>query len=401
MEAWRIRAGLRGVFRISYAAHAELENIAVAVALDDGTTGYGEAAPAPRVTWESLEAVEAYAREAGERLRGLRLPDELGEALRRVHAGAPGFSSARAALEAAVLDAASRALGVPLYTLLGGRLRSGLETDYTVSLPGGEALEEIRRGRGRLREAFIEAVEYLVGSRSQPPGDAPFPLPRVQGFRVLKVKLGTGRLEDDVLLAETVYEASGGRAVVRVDANQAWSPKQAVRVIRRLERSLGTALELVEQPVPAGALEGLAEVRRAVETPVAADESARSLEEIARVASMRAADVVNIKVAKVGGPLQAARAASLLEAHGLEAMWGCMVETGLGIAQALHPALASAATRYVDLDSPLFLRENPVENPPRYRARAGRVELEPPGGPGLGPRPRRGATGPAPQSSGL
>ena len=384
----RLQARLHGVFRIAYAAAATVESIVAEVVLSDGTRGWGEAAPAPRVTQENTASVEAYIEAAAGKLAGLELPDGLGEALRRVHAGAPGFSSARAALESALLDATARTLGTPVYTLLGGRVHKGLETDYTVSIPGPETLEEIRRSQGSRRDAFIEAVEYLVGLRSRAPEEPGFPLPAVRGFRVLKVKLGTGSTEDDVLLAETVYEASRGKARIRIDANQAWTRKQAIHVIRRLERSLGTALELVEQPVPASRLEDLAVVRDAVETPVASDESTRSPEEIARAATLGAVDAVNIKIAKIGGPLQAAHAAAMLEAHGLEAMWGCMVETGLGISQAVHPALTSPATRYVDLDAPLFLEEDPVENPPAYRPEPAGVMVYPPEGPGLGPRPR-------------
>lgn len=394
VRVYKLHAKLRGVFRIAYAASATMESIVVELELSDGTRGWGEAAPAPRVTWENTAAVKAYVEAVARRLEGLDLPGELGEALRRVHSGAPGFSSARAALEAAVLDASARILDTPLYTLLGGKVYNYLETDYTVSIPGQEALEELRRGSGPRRDAFIEAVEYLVGLRREPPKDPGFPLPGVQGFRVLKVKLGAGSVEDDVLLAETVYGAARGRARIRVDANQAWTRKQAIWVIRRLERSLGTALELVEQPVPAARIEDLAVVRSAVETPVAADEAARSPEEIAKVAAVGAVDVVNIKIAKIGGPLRAAQAAAMLEAHGLEAMWGCMVETGLGIAQALHPALTSPVTRYVDLDAALFLEEDPVENPPVYQPEPRGVILQHPQKPGLGPEPRREALSP-------
>jgi L-alanine-DL-glutamate epimerase-like enolase superfamily enzyme len=382
-----VEASIRGVFRIAYSAAATTRSVFVEIMLDDGTRGWGEASPSRRVTWENIEAVRAYVEAVAPRLKGLSLPRELGKALRAVHSGGPGFSSARAGLESAILDASARVLGEPVYTLLGGAVHDHLVTDYTVSIPGEDVLKEIRSGEGPLRDAFIESIRYLVGLRSDKPGNAPIPLPDISGFSVLKVKLGTGDPDLDVMLAETVYYAAEGRARIRVDANQAWTRKQAIRVIRRLEDLMGSALELVEQPVPANRLEDLRAVREAVETPVAADESARSPAEAALVAKMGAADVVNIKIAKAGGPLQGAKIASLLEAHGLEAMWGCMAETGLGIAQALHAALASEATRYVDLDSPLFLVKDPVRNPPRYEKAEEGIVLRHSGGPGLGPEP--------------
>ena len=387
VRAWVVEASIRGVFRIHYAASSRTRSVFVGIELCDGSLGFGEAVPAPRVTWENIEATRAYVEELAPRLQGLRLPEETGKALRLVHSGAPGFSSARAGLESAIIDALARMLGVPAYTVLGGAVHDLLVTDYTVSIPGEDVLEEIRRGSGPLREAFIESIEYLVGKRDKAPENPPIPLPSINGFTVLKVKLGTDDPALDVMLAETVYYAAEGRARIRIDANQAWSPKQALRVIKRLEDLMGDSLELVEQPVPADKLEYLAFVKERVETPIAADESARSPEEVARVDAKRAADSVNIKIAKIGGPLRGARAAAILEASGLEAMWGCMTETGLGIAQAYHAATTSPATRYVDLDSPLFLVRDPVENPLVYEKSDAGIVIRYPGGTGLGPRP--------------
>ena len=394
LEVYRLRAPLRGVFRISYSESAYAETVVVSLILSDGTRGWGEAAPSSRVTWETAGSVVEYIASVGRRLLGLRLPGEMGRALELVHSGGPGFSSARAALEAAVVDASARLLGAPAHLLLGGARRGGLETDYTVSIPGGEALVEVVEGRGRGWEWFRSAVEYLVGIRGEPPGGEPlFPLPPVNGFRVLKVKLGTGRPEWDVALAVRAAEAAAGRARIRVDANQAWSLRQALRVIGELEDRLAGLLELVEQPVPMERVDWLREIRGRVGVPVAADESARSPWEASRLAADGVVDVVNIKVAKVGGPLSAARAAAALEALGVDAMWGCMVETGLGVLQALHPALASPATRYVDLDSPLFLERDPVSPGPVYRSTSAGVVVEPPAAPGLGGEPLREALG--------
>jgi L-alanine-DL-glutamate epimerase-like enolase superfamily enzyme len=383
----RLTLPLRGVFRIAYSAEATAETVMVAVRLSDGTIGYGEASPSRHVTWEDISSVESYVNTIARQLKGLNLPDQLGEALRRIHAVGYGFSSARAALESAVLDAASKVLGVKLYILLGGRVVDSLYTDYTVSIPEHSVVEEIAVGKGRSYEAFVESIEYLVGLRGKAPEDAPIPLPEINGFRVLKVKVGTGRLDYDEALVNTVYQASRDRARIRIDANQAWKPKQAIRIISKLESRLGTALELVEQPVPSWDVDGLKLVREHVETPVAADESARSPVEVARIASLQAADVINIKIMKAGGPLQAARIASMAEAHGLQVMWGCMAETSLGISQAVHAALASEATAYVDLDSPLFLKEEPMARPARYTVDDKGVRIEAPDAPGLGVEP--------------
>ena len=156
VRAWIVEMDIRGVFRIHYATSSRTRSVFVGVELSDGTTGFGEASPAPRVTWENIEAAKAYVEELAPRLQGLRLPDDMGKALRVIHSGGPGFSSARAGLEAAIVDAVARLLGVPAYVVLGGALHEELVTDYTVSIPGEDVLEEIRRGSGVLKDSFID-----------------------------------------------------------------------------------------------------------------------------------------------------------------------------------------------------------------------------------------------------
>ncbi len=372
IEARRVSAALREAFRIAYRSSTTAETIWVVVELEDGSIGVGEAPPAPSVTGERLEAAEAYIAEAAQRLRGLRIPEELDQALRVVHRAAPWLPAARMGLESALLAAAASTLGMEEAPLLGGggSRPARLVTDYTVSIPAPRVLRELEATG--YSAALAEAVEYIAGLRGKPPTlDAGIPLPPVTGFNVLKVKLGTGSLVLDTALAAAVAEAAPG-ARIRVDANQAWSPKQAVRAIRRLEALLGDRLELVEQPVPAStALDRVAELRRAIETPLALDETVRSPVDVARAAEARAADVVNLKLAKMGGPLQAAKAAATAWSHGLEAMWGCMLETGVGVAHAAQAAQATGFTRIVDLDSPLFLVSDPGGRWARYRREPG------------------------------
>lgn len=387
VSLYRLRVRLGQAFRIAYASSSYAEVLVVAVR-GGGVTGWGEAAPAPRVTCENQGSVEAYVEAVARRVLGEDPLRGLGVILRGLHEGGGCFSAARAALESAVLDLAARLMDMPLSELLGGRLHSCLETDYTIGLPPREAAGDIAARRGEAWEVFSEAIEYVTGLRARPPSGAPIPLPAVNGFKRLKVKVGLGDPRLDAALVEAVDEAARGRAAIRVDANQAWTLKQSIRVVKRLERSLGDRLELVEQPLPAHLVRDAKALRGHIETPLALDESARTLHDVARIAALRAADAVNIKVAKVGGPLQAAKAAAVLEAHGLDAMWGCMVETMLGIAQAWHPAAASPATRYVDLDSALFLAENPTDSKLVYEGGDGVCLTASPGSRGLGVTPR-------------
>ena len=269
-------------------------------------------------------------------LEGERLGLELAKRL-------PGDRSARAAVDIAIWDLLGKQLGAPLYRLLG---LAGIPPPPTSFTLGISPPEEMR--------ARAEAV------RGQ--------------FRVLKVKVGVSR-EEDALSA--VREVWGGP--LRIDANGAWGPEEAIVRIRALERF---GLEFVEQPVPPGDPDVLARVREAVGVPVFADESALSPEDIYALAGK--VDGVVVKLAKSGGVRTALRAIATAKACGLKVMLGCMVESSLGIAAAVH---LSPLADYTDLDGHLLLAQDPFEG---VVLRDGR--MLPPEGPGLGVR-RRGSSG--------
>jgi O-succinylbenzoate synthase len=151
----------------------------------------------------------------------------------------------------------------------------------------------------------------------------------LRGFPAVKVKVGS---PDDVELVAQVRDAIGPRIALRIDANGAWDVDTALELIKRMSRYV---LELVEQPV--ASLEDLARVRRAVDVPVAADESVRSLEDARRVRALGAADVIVLKQQPLGGVRTALRIA---EEAGLPAIVSSMMETSIGIAAGV--ALAAA-----------------------------------------------------------
>ena len=158
------------------------------------------------------------------------------------------------------------------------------------------------------------------------------------GHRILKVKLGTAR-------DEAILEA------LRVDASAAWTRPQAQRMLGVLAVC---GVELLEQPLAADDLEGHAQLRRRSPLPIIADESLHSVRSMGALAG--SFDGVNLKLAKLGGPLQALRALELARDLHLGVMLGCMVESSLGIAAALPLA---PLCDWADLDSPLLLAHNP------------------------------------------
>jgi L-alanine-DL-glutamate epimerase-like enolase superfamily enzyme len=170
-----------------------------------------------------------------------------------------------------------------------------VRTDVTVSLGLPEAMAEAARERAR------------------------------EGFDVLKLKLGDGDVGLEVARVVAVSRAVGPGLSLRLDANQAWTAKQALAVLERLEGE-GIRPELLEQPVPAHDLRGMAAVTRHSFVPVLADESVQGARDVLAVAGAGAADLVNVKLAKCGGLRAAQDVVAVAQACGLGTVVGCMLE---------------------------------------------------------------------------
>ena len=314
--------GLTRPYTIAFETTESVRNVVVRIETDDGLAGWGAASPAPHVTGETLDAcAAALAPEnvlwlVGRDVRGL--PAICRELDRR----APGVPAARAALDMALHDLLAQHLGVPLVEML-GRAHRELPTSITIGIKG-------------VGETLAEAEEY-VG----------------RGFRILKVKTGLS-LEEDVERLRRLREKYPAAAVrIRADANQGYTVEQTLQFFRETER-LG--LEFLEQPVPAASVETLRGLPEPVRARLAADESLLCPRDALRLAlPPRAVGIFNIKLMKCGGVFPAVRIATVAELAGIDLMWGCMDESVISIAAALHAALSCAATRYLDLDGSLDL----------------------------------------------
>lgn len=288
----------------------------------DGAEGWGEAAPS-RFYGETPESVAGALPRLTAALDGCDAWDLEG-AEQRMHAALRGNGSVKSAISAALHDLAARRLGVPLYRLWGLDPARAPLSSFTIALaPDDAALE------ARVREAAA--------------------------YPVLKVKLGSpeGPARDAAIIRRVRGLAPG--KVLRVDANAAWSPKQAVRLTAVCDE---VGVEFVEQPVAAGDTAGLCFVRAHGRLPVVADESCVTAADAARLAAAGAVDGVNLKLSKCGGLREALRLVAVARAHGLLVMGGCMIETSLGITAAAHLApLLDAA----DLDGAALLERDPYQ----------------------------------------
>ncbi len=319
-----------------------LDALLVEVRDSDGRSGWGEAPTNWRVTGESIESVSAaVVGPLTGAIAGLSStePDAASEAMERA---VVRNSSARMALDCALYDLAASAAGVPLFRYLGGDAIE-VRTDLTVSAVVTDA---------ELAERVRTALEYARA-----------------GFRTFKVKVGAGG--DDVRTLIDVRTSLGADVRLRLDANQGWRPQQAVKVIGSLEDA-GVDMELVEQPVHRDDIEGLAFVTRHVQTPIMADESVWTRRDLREIVNARAADMINIKLAKTGGLREALNVARAARESGVGVVVGCMAESHVGIAAAA--AMASVMDRgdqngplVHDLDGGLLLTASPVEGGVVYR----------------------------------
>lgn len=342
----RVSAPTHTVFATALRSTSTVDSVLVEVVDSDGASGWGEGVQTWRITGESLASVEAAVSGPLRDVVPGRSVDDLHALSLAIENAIVGNTAAKAAVDVAVHDLAARRLGVPLARLLGAAA-SRVETDVTLSL-GPTA-------------AMAQAASDRVAD----------------GFGVLKVKLGEG--PDDVARMKAVREAVGGKVRLRVDANQGWSAREAVRIVRTLEDA-GLGIELVEQPVRYDDLDGLAYVTSRVDTPVLADESVWSARDALDVVRRRAADLVNIKLAKAGGLGPALRLLAVAEATGTGVLVGQMMETPVGTGAAAALAVVADSPYVPDLDAAWWLRESPVRGGVTYEGST----LVLPDAPGLG-----------------
>jgi L-Ala-D/L-Glu epimerase len=198
------------------------------------------------------------------------------------------------------------------------------------------------------------------------------------GFRCVKVKVGMmGGVGAESDLVGAVRAAVGNGVAIRLDANQAWGVETAIAAIRSFEPF---EIEFVEQPVAAGNIEGLATVRKAVNVPIAADEAVTSLHQARALIQAHAADVLVIKPMVVGGLRPAMEIVQSAAGAGIDAVVTTTIDSGVGIAAALHLAAAAGANRACGLATAELLESDLTSRTPQ--ARSGVMIC--PEGPGLG-----------------
>jgi len=324
LEVWPVCMPLAEPYTIAYETVTAATNVFLRVETNKGICGYGCAAPDAYITGETAESVVSALKDrATPSVRGSD-PFRSALLLERLKRDMPHQPAALAAVDMALYDLVGKVSHLPLWKLLGG-FRDRIMTSITIGI-----LPE--------KETVHRALE-LVG----------------KGFKCLKLK-GGADLENDIERVLKVREAVGEKVALRFDGNQGFTVEQSLRFVGQTRKA---DLELIEQPTPKGKPDMLGRVTSVSPIPVMADECLMSLRDAFRIARRGLADMVNVKLMKVGGIAEALQINAVARSAGLEVMVGCMDEAALAIAAGLHFALARPNVVYADLDGHVDLLNDP------------------------------------------
>ncbi|MDR3709797.1 MAG: dipeptide epimerase [Capsulimonadaceae bacterium] len=316
---------LNAPFRIATRTAYVASNVLVSVSVG-ALTGFGAAAPVSYVTGETRESVLEAVAAATNNLIGLDA-DRIGPLLDKASESLAASPSARAGVEMALLDLWARRHRINLWHYFGAR-RDHVVTDLTIPIVSAE----------EARALTLDAVS--------------------KGFAHFKVKVGDPNgLEADLARIRSVASAAP-KAGIRIDANQAFTPDNAIRFVAKLTES-SPNIELLEQPVAKEDIAGLKYVRENISIPVFADEAARDPSSVRRLIREDAVDGINIKLMK-SGITGALEIISLCQAAGIKLMIGCMLESRLSLTAAAYIAAGTGAIPVIDLDAHCLLAPDPA-----------------------------------------
>ncbi len=324
-ELFAIQIPLKRPFIVSYASYDRMPSVILKLITEDGVVGYGEAVPDEHVTGETWEGVFST-------LKTYLLPAIMGMDVREIGALHQkmdqvllGNPAAKAAVDIAAHDILGKIAGLPIYALLGGKVKQHMEIPKVLSILPPD-------------EMAVQAKEAVA-----------------LGFRAVKLKVGID-LEQDIERVRAVRKAVGEQIEIRVDANQGWKTSYVAR--RGIEALAPFHVAWVEQPTEAGRPEMLAELRRKSSLPIMADESVLNMTDLRRIIDLNAVDLINIKLMKCGGIYPATRLATQAHAFGLQCQIGSMVESSIATAAGFHVAAVHSNIISTEISGPTLFADD-------------------------------------------
>jgi len=311
------------------------QSVIVEVFTDEGLIGIGETDPALMFTGESQQTVMTMLKHhIGPAILDCD-PMQIEAIHNRLDSVCVGNPFAKAAIDLACHDLMGKALGVPVYQLLGGMVRERIPVMWSL----GSETPEINA-----REA-VSKVE--------------------SGYKTIGLKLGNYPPDVDVERVARVRKAVGEGIQLRCDANQAWDVSTAIKTIRRLEEF---GVKMIEQPIPKWDLEGLAQIKSSVDMPLGVDESLTSVHDALRIIQTDAADFYSIKTTKHGGLHNSKKIAVLVQTSGGKLFVNSMIEMGVSVMAGLHFAASTPGLFKIGqaLNSVRRLKDDILKEPVLY-----------------------------------
>ena len=326
VRVWSEDLKLTQPYSISYETIDSVENVFVHIELENGIWGIGSGSPAEFVTGEDhVSCLNVLNHHSNDLLINKNI-NSIEALCKSINETLPSNPAARAALDIALFDAYSKIKKVPLFEIF-GRRHDSLYTSITIGIKS-------------IEESAKDAEEYVA-----------------RGFHLLKVKTGSN-VDHDIELIHKLRETVSSSIGIRVDANQGYSKDDLIKFVKYTEKQ---NIELIEQPLPRDFDDDMKDLPKSIQNKCAADESLHDPDDAIRLSKEPYRfGIFNIKLMKCGGLSPAKKIAQTAYQKGIDLMWGCMDESIVSISAALHIALSSPTTKYLDLDGSFDLAKDIV-----------------------------------------
>lgn len=331
IEIYKLLLPLKEPFVISLGTQYNADNILIIIKTNEGITGFGECSPYMSINGESIDTCFAVAQYLATALKGIN-PLAIEDCIAIMDKVIYGNNSIKSAFDMALYDIAAKHSNMPLYQFLGGEKNKVITTDMTVGIGSPEKM-----ANDALR--FKEA-----------------------GFPAVKVKLGQST-ELDVARIQAIRNAVGNELPLRIDANQGWSVETAITTLQALAPH---DIEHCEEPIARWNFMELPKVRKASPIKIMADESCCTQHDASRLAALQACDYFNIKLGKSGGIFNALKIVEVGNQHNIKMQIGSFMESRLATSAFVHFAYGNNSIVHFDLDTPLMMAEDPIENGLQY-----------------------------------
>jgi L-alanine-DL-glutamate epimerase-like enolase superfamily enzyme len=330
-EAFPVELQLKEPFVIANETTEVADNIFIRLETETGIVGWGCSTP-DTVTSETKDTV-LRSFEVAKRLVVGRDPTRINLVNFALENELFGNPSLKAAVNMALYDVVGKMAGMPLFRLLGG-YREKIETSVTVGLNSTDIM--------------VAKAKQIVTA----------------GFKFIKVKCGID-VEQDIENILAIRGVVGSTVKLRLDANEGYSVEEALLIVKTLEKN-DVDIEMLEQPTKANYLYSLKDVAHQCSVPIMADETALTLRDSVKLVKHEIADMINIKLMKIGGITNAIKANALAELAEVPVMVGCMNESMAAMSAGVHFACAFRNVQYADLDSALDFTDDVAKGGASY-----------------------------------